>query len=289
MLTRSLNNTTLFFMLAVIFTAPRCTTSSQPHGNESEAEEEIPGDDPCPPEGCTTDIICSANRPCPDDDPCKIYRCNTASATCVWNILDQDGDRFAPRGCDGRDCNDSAECQTYLYEGEPVDRLCGDFIHPGAREFCNGEDEDCDGEVDEEIENQPCGPPSTGSCQSGTQSCRDGHWSECQGGVYPTAEICDGLDNDCDGHVDRMDEPCTGNGACSGIHTCIDGEWTSCSLVKPRPEDCHSSDDLDCDGLAGCADIEDCRGQECQEKCEDGSPNYGSCAGEGYCVTPGGC
>ena len=49
---------------------------------------------------------------------------------------------------------------------------------------------------------QTCGT-NVGECRVGTQTCRAGGvWSECTGGVGPSAEVCDGKDNDCDGLID---------------------------------------------------------------------------------------
>lgn len=93
----------------------------------------------------------------------------------------------------------------------------------GAREVCgNGLDDNCNGTVDESC---PCipgtvqdcflGPPgsrSTGACHDGSQRCTGsgefGTWSPCTGGISPSAETCDALDNDCDG--------CADDGLCCG-------------------------------------------------------------------------
>jgi hypothetical protein len=90
----------------------------------------------------------------------------------------------------------------------------------GSGEICgDGLDNNCNGMVDEGCacipgEVQPCflGPPGrrgVGGCVDGTQRCQGqeefGEWGQCEGGIWPTAERCDSLDNDCNGCVD--DDP----------------------------------------------------------------------------------
>jgi len=50
--------------------------------------------------------------------------------------------------------------------------------------------------------NRPCSS-EVGACQVGVQVCTDGQWGECIGAVFPTEEIDDDVDNDCDGETDE--------------------------------------------------------------------------------------
>ncbi|MGM5482548.1 MAG: hypothetical protein ACQESF_03735, partial [Nanobdellota archaeon] len=71
-----------------------------------------------------------------------------------------------------------------------------------------------------DTETRQCGETDVGVCEYGVQerTCdTEGFWNpwgDCQGAVYPSEELGDGLDNDCDGEVDEglnfgpiMDEP----------------------------------------------------------------------------------
>ena len=87
-------------------------------------------------------------------------------------------------------------------------------IHPGATEVCNGVDDDCDLLIDE---NNPgggavCATGESGVCAAGTRQCLAGSL-QCVRNTNPSAEICDGLDNDCDGSSDEGDPG--GGGICS--------------------------------------------------------------------------
>ncbi|MBP6832990.1 MAG: hypothetical protein KA978_19540, partial [Deltaproteobacteria bacterium] len=76
----------------------------------------------------------------------------------------------------------------------------------GVAEVCNNLDDDCDGSIDEGV-TQSCytGPSNTagqGICRAGTQTCTTGSWNSCTGQVLPGTELCNNLDDDCNGTTD---------------------------------------------------------------------------------------
>jgi hypothetical protein len=102
------------------------------------------------------------------------------------------------------------------------------------------------------------GAPATynvGQCTPGTQQCQAldldvGQWDECDGEVLPGMEICDGVDNDCNGEVDDgLGVTACGMGTCAHEEpNCIAGEEVLCDPFQGAdPELCNGIDD-DCDG-----------------------------------------
>jgi hypothetical protein len=184
---------------------------------------------------------------------------------------------------------------------------CQGDVGPG-QEICDGLDNNCDGSTDEGTlpgVSDPCYPTQgcpngvcRGICHAGTQVCNAGRL-ECNGAKGPEPEVCDGLDNDCNGVTDDGLPPkacytkgngCTFNGGtwtCKGICrlgwiTCQgNAGWSTCEGdVGPQQEECNNIDD-DCDGVidngtmpgvaVACFPSQGCEGGTCKGECAPGT------------------
>ncbi len=117
------------------------------------------------------------------------------------------------------DTGDSEQVRDRDGDGVPSDEDCDDLdpdLFPGNVDICNGRDDDCDQEIDEDpdiswfldADGDGFGDPSQElgvSCEategyvSNAADCDDADLA-----IYPGAvEACDRIDNDCDGEVDE--------------------------------------------------------------------------------------
>ncbi|MDY0061810.1 MAG: putative metal-binding motif-containing protein [Myxococcota bacterium] len=135
---------------------------------------------------------------------------------------------------------------------------CSGEVLPKPEE-CNDLDDDCNGRVDGMELSCYEGPEGTldkGLCQAGVKSCVAGQWTGCEGQVVPTAELCNGEDDDCNGTSDGFTQTCysgkegtAGVGLCkTGTRTCSAGSWSACAgEIVPVAEICDNKDN-DCNG-----------------------------------------
>ncbi len=127
-------------------------------------------------------------------------------------------------------------------------------------EVCDGIDNDCNKVIDNGIASVACEPPNNpvgavyggnSQCTKGVTQCVNGA-TKCMGGTGSSVEICDGIDNDCNGLVD--DQTVGEGGACGnntppcqpGLNVCLNGTMTCVGGVPPQAEVCDGVDN-DCD------------------------------------------
>ena len=158
---------------------------------------------------------------------------------------DEDGDGFSAASCGGVDCDDSDAIR-----------------YPGAEEYCDalGVDEDCNpdtyGTLDRDFDGRvamDCQNVIDGVVTSAGPDCDDARASS-----YPGAtEVCNGLDDDCDGEVDE------GTQVAGFIDADGDGRGDGAMPLRACPGAAHFSvDDLDCD------DVDPLRHRRMPELCD---------------------
>ena len=131
--------------------------------------------------------LCGSDADCPADWECIAAAGTTdAQRSCVPTnyCYDLDGDNFGiGAGCTGLDCDDFNIA-----------------TNPQGTETCDGADNDCDDQVDDSPAGVgvACDSGFSGVCAAGILAC-DGGSPVCNPTQAPSAELCDTIDNDCDG------------------------------------------------------------------------------------------
>ena len=237
--------------------------------------------------GCTADfsgVACNAapgpaagTEVCNNlDDDCDgrtdegLTGCTCAPQGELCNNLDDDCDGVVDNGltraCGSGTCTGTETCSAGVYGG------C--TAQPSTAETCNGLDDNCDGVVDGITQacsnlvspggpptGNPAGVPGSGCALEGSSICichpgqkvcpagGGGTFGACLGEQGPLTEVCNGLDDDCDGMVDES----TGGANCSsscgvGTTQCVNGVLTCNAVAATTDNTCNGIDD-DCDGL----------------------------------------
>jgi Putative metal-binding motif len=177
--------------------------------------------------------------PCEDEQGPEIEVCDGLDNDCNGEI----DDGFGTEICGEGNCaNEVPIC----VDGEPQECEPGD----GVMETCNGIDDDCDGDIDDGLGDDmvECG---VGACEHTVTECEDGVPPECDPFEGASMEVCDGVDNDCDGDTDEdLDDLECGVGVCHHIvPACIGGIPQVCDPYDGAYQETCDGLDNDCDGI----------------------------------------
>ncbi|MCP3978439.1 MAG: hypothetical protein GY716_03775, partial [bacterium] len=217
----------------------------------------IPNNDQADIDGDDVGNVC-------DDCPTDPNKADAGQCGCFFPDVDDDGDGFA--SCAGGvDCDDT-----------------NPDINPGEAEVCNLVDDDCANGVDDGNPGGGAFCPTSlpGVCADGTITCVTGSL-QCVQDLFPSPEICDGLDNNCDGTPDDGVGPtpttcgqgqCTGN---TGVETCVNGvPNNTCNPFENATAEICDRVDNDCDGILplGEQDGDTDGTTPCEGDCDDNDP-----------------
>jgi len=218
--------------------------------------------------------------------------------------LDGDGDGHGGSAYSVEDCDAPegfAETADDCDDGDAA-------TFPGANEACDGVDNDCDTEVDEnatdagawyaDTDGDGYGDPdaSTLSCDGGTQYVADDtDCDDTDAAVSPGAtEVCNGLDDDCDTLVDDDDPDVADPGT---FHADLDGDGygdpdsttVACDQPSNTVADDSDCDDSDATAFPGATETCDGDDEDCDALVDDDDPDvtgqttsYLDLDGDGY-------
>ncbi len=216
-----------------------------------------------------------------DDDCDGAVDEDTAVDAATW-YTDGDGDGYGDASTSSTACSQPA--------GSVADNTdCNDArstAHPGATEYCNTEDDDCDGVVDNDAADartywQDSDADGYGNAAVYTEACStpagytrdDDDCDDTDASVNPgAAELCNGVDDDCNGSVDD------GAGGTTTFYEDSDGDGygdsgsTTLDCSVPAGFVSDSTDCEDGDASINPAAIDDCDtlDNDCSGYADDG-------------------
>jgi hypothetical protein len=193
-------------------------------------DQDMDGYDNCNPgnpydtDGMNAD--CNDNNP--GIHPGSIEYCNGLDDDCDSGTPDGSNDPNIGMACDGQDTDLCMEGTRYCQGGM---LMCSDMTGD-TPDICNGFDDDCnpatmDGYGDPMV-GSPCDGPDSDLCEEGYYVCAGGALM-CTDNTGNNMEVCNGLDDDCDGMTDEdacdiypnMNSVCYGSMGC--MYSCLPG------------------------------------------------------------------
>ncbi|MBK7440370.1 MAG: T9SS type A sorting domain-containing protein [Bacteroidetes bacterium] len=229
--------------------------------------------------------------------------CNGIDDNCDGNIdegltfttyyADADGDTYGDAGSSTTTCDGAPEG----YVSDATD--CNDAdaaVNPGATEVCNGIDDNCDGNIDEGVQNTyyaDADGDSYGDAGSTTMACSapEGYVSDAtdcndaDAAVNPGAtEVCNGIDDNCDGNIDEGVQNTYYADADGDTYGDAGSTTMACSAPEGYVSDATDCNDADAAVNPGATEV--CNGidDNCDGNIDEGVQNtyYADADGDGY-------
>jgi len=269
------------------------TACTQPSGTVSDATDCDDGDGAINP--AASEVCDGVDNDCDgtvDED--------SATDASTW-YADGDGDGYGDASSTTAACSQPSG---YVADASDCDDGASG-VNPGATESCNGVDDDCDGTTDEDSASDAstwyadddgdghgdAGDTTTACSQPSGYAATSDDCDDGDGAVNPSAdEVCNGIDDDCDGTTDEDDAVDASTWYDDAdMDGYGDASASSTACTQPRgtvadATDCDDGDsainpgaDKECDGIDN-----DCDGSVDEDDAIDASTWYADDDGDGY-------
>ncbi len=234
-----------------------------------------------PPETTDADVRDAGAPDAGEEDLCPGDPQKVAPGVCGCGVTDLDSDddgtadcndacpedagKAGPGacGCGVADTDTDSDGTADCIDACPDDPLASELNACGVCgaapvELCDGEDNDCDTATDEGFGVGSRCSVGVGACEtSGFIACDDQGGASCDAAPgLPSPEVCNEIDDDCDGSVDEgfgLGVECfEGVGGCrrAAVTVCDAEGGVECGAIpgEPMPERCNDDVDNDCNG-----------------------------------------
>lgn len=219
------------------------------------------------------ETACKPGQPLSDHDD----TCDGVDDDCDGQVDEDFGTRES--GCGKGACKRSGTIR--CVDGKRVDSCVAGAPPSQTDSSCDGVDDDCDGEVDDDYASKPSSCAAGACAATGMISCIAGKVVDSCSANAPIASddtTCDNVDDDCDGMVD---EDYKASATQCGVGACASTGSKSCNKGKVvdscKPAVAASDSDTSCNGVD-----DDCNG-----KVDDGFASRTTQCGLGVCAASG--